>query len=425
MDNIVVVLFLIIVITYVNVLYKKRIYVSTFYWLAVFTLTFLIPNLGTILNAYGYSVSKITYNKLNFFYFLILTIFIAFNLLFNVLLFKNMHTKTKYGGLSYNRLSSVFKIYFILSLIIFIVIGLEGFRVGASKVIHGGNSIVSFFTPMIVFGLNLSSLIKFFYVESQIQKTTTIIHIIYSLLFGFIFTFARRQVLYPIIIAFIFSVIIYDKKPKLRYFILAIFLMIFIGLPLMISIRTNGFIMGISNYFTILTGDLNVLMAYLIMSTDVSWSYSLAAIIIESNVKLNWLTLLRPLTIILPRSIWVDKPLPASSQLVNILNISNDPNMSIPPGIVGESYIYFDIIGIIVIGMIWGIITALVDRKLYIKDPVYRKFNSTKILALITIIVQLITGSLRGDTPTTLQETQLVIIPFLILLYMSKYKIKI
>lgn len=418
MFNRIVIFFVLVVYIYVYFLYKKRLYFATFYWLAVFTLTFLIPNLAPSLNTYGYVISSSTYNRLNYYYLIILFVFIAFNLLFTMLPIKGLSMKS--SKLSYSRLAFVFNFYCGLSFFILAIVGLDSLKMGASKAIQGSNPLVSFLAPSIVFGLILSALIKLFFCKNHKQKMLSIIHVIYSILFGVLLVFARRQVIYPIIITIVFAVFIYNKKPKLRYLLLIACIIIFIALPLMISIRTNGFILGIRNFGEVLTGHKDILLSYLIMSTDVSWSYSLAAIIIQYNVKISLLTLMRPITMIIPRSIWTDKPLPASLQLVRMLGISDNPNMSIPPGLVGESYSYLGIIGVIIAGMLWGIVTAIIDHKLNPEDNYSRQEKSVMILSLIILSVQFIAGALRGDTATTLQETQFVVFPFLMLLYISK-----
>ncbi|BDG37651.1 hypothetical protein PcaKH15_35570 [Parageobacillus caldoxylosilyticus] len=191
----------------------------------------------------------------------------------------------------------------------------------------------------------------------------------------------------------------------------------------MINIRTFGFIDGFKLYTELLFKNFEVYFDYLKMSTDVSWSYWLASIIIEKNIEIDPIILLKPLAIFIPRSIWENKPLPMSLQIARDLNLSDNTLLSVPAGIVGEAYGYFGIFGVMMWGWIWGAVTAYLDKEIQIK--LNERDNSLNILILITLSIQIITGAIRGDIATTLIETEFIVFPFIIILLFSRFSYKI
>lgn len=426
MSKYVVILFFIISISYISLIYKQKMCIASIYWISIFNVFFLIPNLSQRdYFDYGYVLTNKEFDKVNLMYMFVLLVFIIAN--FITLNIKNTNPKNEdhekaYKILSYKNVSRLNLIYTLLAFIILLKIGPGILHMGSSQITRSIGNGLAFIIPTVVFGLNLSSVLKLIYSKGNKQITESLIGVIFSIGFGLIIGFARRQIIFPIVIGMVFYLIKSNKKPKLYLLIIGICLGIFVIMPSMVSIRTHGIKEGVKNYSEVITGDYETFANYIQMSTDVSWSYSLSAIVITEDISIDPVTILKPITLVVPRFLWEQKPLPMSLQIVRQLGLSSDSEMSIPPGIVGESYIYFNYIGIVLVGLIWGIATAVIDKSLILKSDKNGNLYDFKNIVLITIAVQIITGAIRGDTATTLTETEIVVLPFIILMYICKFK---
>jgi oligosaccharide repeat unit polymerase len=405
----------ILLLSYALYLYKKRVYVSTLYWIAFYVISFILPNILQEKMAFGYTISDELYTRLNFLYFLMAVTFIVANFCTNTV--KRKSSNRKYIDFNYISLRNTNNFFVFISFVIVAIIGRKILSFGSSNMLESINPLLDFIMSIVTFGIILTSILRLYYAETKKQVLYTIANIIYALLFGLIFSFARRLVIFPLIIAFCFINIMKRKKPKVTNIALLMIIMIVIVLPLMISVRTFGVVGGISNYISVIT-DIEKYKSYLAMSTDVSWTYSVAAIIFQDGAHVSLIHLLKPFMMFIPRTIWADKPLPLSVEIVRSLNLSDDQALSIPVSIVGESLVYFGIFGIFLFGLLWGIITSTFDKRIIKLDDANGNNNSFSIVVYVTLTVQVIAGAMRGDLGTTLQETELVILPVFIIMYL-------
>lgn len=66
-----------------------------------------------------------------------------------------------------------------------------------------------------------------------------------------------------------------------------------------------------------------------------------------------------------PRSIWLNKPIGSGAHVAESLNFSFS-NISMP--IIGEGYINFGIVGLVIFGLIFGLLCQYFDRKFWVKS---------------------------------------------------------
>src|SRR5699024_6645939 len=96
---------------------------------------------------------------------------------------------------------------------------------------------------------------------------------------------------------------------------------------------------------------------------------------------LNGQSYYRLLFVFIPRSIWVDKP--ENTQQVVAKWLEPDiAGMSIPPGIIGDAYTNFGVLGIVIL-ILFGASFALLDQKLSIKSFMLWAVSATWIFHLV------------------------------------------
>ena len=193
MDNFVIILFCLIAILYLYYLYRKRIYVATMFWLGSFFISFLIPNLSGEKFGLGYIPNSKVFLQLNFYYLILLLTFIVANFFVTHLYLKRI--KWPYLSLDYKVLNRVNIIYLIFSLPVLLIEKDTLFKGG-----HPSNSPIEILKSITVFGLILSSLTKILYCKTKKQKIYSTIILVYAVLFGIAVSFARRFIIFPIIL---------------------------------------------------------------------------------------------------------------------------------------------------------------------------------------------------------------------------------
>ncbi|MGW7834704.1 O-antigen polysaccharide polymerase Wzy [Staphylococcus xylosus] len=415
-------IFLILSFLYVYFLYKHNFRFISLFWTVMFSISLLLPVLIGKHFSYGYIINDAIYTKLDNIYLLCLIVFIISNIPFQLkkIRFKDKNIKLiKYKNIKFSNI-----VYSFLSLILIIILGVEIITTGTVSTLEL-NSWIKMMQASILLGFLYTSYLRFLFADTKKSKVMNFIIIIIAVLIVLTFVFGRRILIYPTIAAIIIYIYRTGYKPSiLKVSILSIF-SIFIGLPLLMSIRTLGIKDGVSNFIEIIKGDYNQYLNYLAIGTDVTYSYSLAAIILSEDVKITFLTLFKPLFIFIPRSIWPNKPEALSEALVHKMNLPFEKGMSIPPGLVGESYVYFGIIGVILVGIIFGVICGIADN--YSQHLIKQKNgrNSINLIMIIIVMIQIIMGSIRGDTATNIQESLYLFLPLLLILNFSRYKFKI
>lgn len=415
-------LFILISVSYICFLFKYNFRFISLFWIVIFSISLLLPIFIGNYFSYGFIISDSAYNKLNLIYLICLIAFIISNLPFQ--LRKMRFNNAKIKKIEYVTIKKSNLVYCILSFLLAIVLGVEVVTTGTIATLE-----LSSWTKMmqssILLGLLFTSYLSFLYSNNKQQKIRNLVLIVCSIIFVLLFIFGRRILIYPTITAIILYIYRKRIQPSITKISILSIISIFIGLPLLMSIRTLGIKEGIINFIGIIKGDYNQYLNYLAIGTDVTYSYSLAAIILTDDIRVTFLTLFKPFFIFIPRSIWPDKPEALSEALVHKMNLPFDKGMSIPPGLVGESYVYFGIVGVILVSVIFGVICGIADNysQHLINHPDGR--NSINLIMIVIVMIQIIMGSIRGDTATNIQEALYLFLPLLLILHFSKYKIKI
>lgn len=415
-------LFVLISATYIYFLFKYNFRFISLFWIVMFSISLLLPVFIDRKFSYGYIIRDIAYHKLNLIYLICLIVFIISNLPFQLRKIRFSNTKVK--KIEYGTLKRANFLYCVLSVLLIIILGIEVVTTGTSSTLEL-NSWIKMMQASILLGLLFTSYLSLLYSNNKHQTIKNLIILLFAIIFAVFFIFGRRILIYPTIAAII--LFIYKKRiqPSITKISILSIISIFIGLPLLMSIRTLGIKEGIINFIGIIKGDYDQYLNYLAIGTDVTYSYSLAAIILTEDIRVTFLTLFKPFFIFIPRSIWPDKPEALSEALVHKMNLPFDKGMSIPPGLVGESYVYFGIVGVILVSVIFGVICGIADNysQHLINHPDGR--NSINLIMIVIVMIQIIMGSIRGDTATNIQEALYLFLPLLLILHFSKYKIKI
>lgn len=413
-------IFITIFILYSLFLYKNNFRMITLFFLASFALSYIIPSLIDNNDFFGYYIPNELIKRTNTLYLYSLVFFVLPNFIFQLIL--RIDTKVKENkAISILSIKKIVNFFFILS-IMFILY--EGGSIINSGTIHilETSAIYKILHAVLLLSLILFSGILLMLSENGKDHFKAWILFIYSILFGVIFVFGRRLVIYPLITLYLLKLIKDKKVPKLRNLMAIVSSMIFMILPLMMSIRTFGIVNGTINFFNILLSDSNTYFKYISLGTDVSASYILANIVYVYNIKINSIVLFKPFFSLIPRSLWEDKPYPLSEMIVEQLSLPFEKGMSIPLGFIGEPFVYFGFLGVIIWAFFFGTLFALID--IYILQLRKNGWKNFKLILTIIMSIHLSIGLVRGDTSTNIQEMMYIYIPIIIIYYLSKYKLK-
>lgn len=409
----------VLALIYALYLYRKSLDFFSVYWIGIFILSFVIPKLSTQIDTYGYHVSPGSFQLLDTYYVYYILIYLYANIVT-----KKYLTRYTANGLLANVTGKepfefrqsvlVFAMFVLFAILLLAFRGLSGFTRGSSKAMQDGREVLNFMVPTVLFGLVSASLLMLLLSPTSRLRILSFFFVVVSFFIGIVLTFARRTIIYPFIAFVVYYMYLKRKKISVWILVMIAGILTLVVLPMMVSIRTFGVTEGIVAYIDNIFQNPRNAVTYLTMSTDFSWSYGMAAVVITNNIRIPLISLLRPFTMVIPRSIWSSKPLPPSLQLVHILGLSSGDELSIPAGPVGEAFIYGGFICLVCFALVWGVLTAMSDRKL----EQHSMNNSSKVQLtplMITLAgTQIIAGSLRGDTSTTLQETIIVVLPFVI-----------
>ncbi|MGK0553066.1 O-antigen polymerase [Macrococcus capreoli] len=412
-------IYILLLIVYGIYIYNKETNYISVFWLFAYSFAFLLPVYLNVFDNFGYFLSSEYYKKLNQYYLYGLIIFIVTNFMTHYFYKKRDENFNKF--ISILNIKKIVKIYVLFTLVISLFLGAEVLVNGTGALLHI-NPLITMLLPSTIYGSIFTSGLMFILSNNKKDKSISLLIFVLMLIFGLTFTFGRRIVIFPIVSLFILYCITYKKKPKLIYLILTIVLGTVFILPLMMSIRTFGLINGFPKLIEMYTTNKHLLDKFIAMSTDVNAEYSLAALIMAMDIRTSPIILLKPILMFIPRTIWADKPHALSEYLVKDLGISDVEHMSIPPGIIGESYTYFGFLGILLMGILWGLLTGMFDKDMYVIRQNNTDYISVKTIMIVTFSVQFITGAVRGDTATTLQEAMYLFIPLFIFLMISKFK---
>lgn len=414
--------FVVLSIGYGIFLLKNNFRFVSLFFLAMYSVSFLLPVIINIRFDYKFYLSDVYFDRLNLMYLIGLIIFIISNAMFNLTRTEKVNNSLlKPHILSKSSINKLFSIFVCLFLLMVLIIGLEVIVNGTAATLELP-SILKIFQSITIVGLVYSALLKIYFSNNKKEVFLNIIIAIICILCVSLFIFGRRLILYPLIAIVALFIFKRNKTPSLFKLSMLAIVVITIVLPGMMSIRTLGFQEGVKNFAKILSGDYDQYLQYLSIGTDVTYSYSLAGIILASDIRITPITLLKPILSFIPRSIFPNKPQPISEAIVSHLNLDFNKGMSIPPGIVGESYLYGGFIGVIIIFILLGLLSGCLDNYLkYLRDQKNGVFSLNLIFIMI-VSTQFISGTIRGDTATNIQESMYLFIPFLFFLIITRYK---
>ncbi|PTJ85326.1 oligosaccharide repeat unit polymerase, partial [Staphylococcus hyicus] len=337
--------FVVLSIGYGIFLLKNNFRFVSLFFLAMYSVSFLLPVIINIRFDYKFYLSDVYFDRLNLMYLIGLIIFIISNAMFNLTRTEKVNNSLlKPHILSKSSINKLFSIFVCLFLLMVLIIGLEVIVNGTAATLELP-SILKIFQSITIVGLVYSALLKIYFSNNKKEVFLNIIIAIICILCVSLFIFGRRLILYPLIAIVALFIFKRNKTPSLFKLSMLAIVVITIVLPGMMSIRTLGFQEGVKNFAKILSGDYDQYLQYLSIGTDVTYSYSLAGIILASDIRITPITLLKPILSFIPRSIFPNKPQPISEAIVSHLNLDFNKGMSIPPGIVGESYLYGGFIG--------------------------------------------------------------------------------
>lgn len=388
----------------------------------MYAVSFLLPVIINIRFDYKFYLSDVYFDRLNLMYLIGLIIFIVSNAMFNLTRTEKVNNSLlKPRILTKRSINKLFSIFVCLFLLMVLIIGLEVIVNGTAATLELP-SILKIFQSTTIVGLVYSALLKIYFSNNKKEVFLNIIIAIICILCVSLFIFGRRLILYPLIAIVALFIFKRNKTPSLFKLSMLAIVAITIVLPGMMSIRTLGFQEGVKNFAKILSGDYDQYLQYLSIGTDVTYSYSLAGIILASDIRITPITLLKPVLSFIPRSIFPNKPQPISEAIVSHLNLDFNKGMSIPPGIVGESYLYGGFIGVIIMFILFGLLSGCLDNYLkYLRDQ-KNGIYSLNLIFIMIVSTQFISGSIRGDTATNIQESMYLFIPFLFLLIITRYR---
>ncbi|MEC5423399.1 O-antigen polymerase [Virgibacillus sp. C22-A2] len=130
--------------------------------------------------------------------------------------------------------------------------------------------------------------------------------------------------------------------------------------------------------------DLKLFLESSIMSGDIGYSTRVLDVINYVplyNDFLNGQSYYRLLFSVIPRSIWRDKP-ENTQQIVASWLEPDIEGMSVPPGIIGDAYINFGLVGLVIL-ILFGFFFAILDKKLSIKHFMLWAVSATWIFHLV------------------------------------------
>ncbi|MCQ9279198.1 O-antigen polymerase [Staphylococcus borealis] len=415
-------LFTLIALLYGLFLFRSNFKFISLFFVATFSVSFLLPVIVDKPFNFNIFVDRDSFSYVNKLYFLALMIFVIANFITQNIKF-NFRPQNFTLLKNYN-IKKIYPVYIVATILVILLTGLNIISSGSTSTLES-NSIVKMLQGSVLMGYLYLSYLYFYNTQNKKDMYKGIIFVLISLILVAIFIFGRRILLYPTIAIIVLYIYKRGRIPSLTKLLTIALSTIFVILPLMMSIRTFGIKNGFINFKDILFGDFHKYLDYLVLGTDVNYSYSMANIVTNYHVQISLLTLLKPILIFIPRSIWPDKPGALSEEIVKQLNLPFNEGMSIPPGFVGEAYVYLGVFGIVLASVIFGVLCGLADQYSISLRNNEKGIYSIRLILITLISIQLIMGSIRGDTATNIQEACYLFIPLAFMMWISKFKIKI
>lgn len=431
-------------ILYIILLFKKKHPISlSMFWIVIFYFIYvLVPlfrNNITILQW----VPDDLINQLSFYAIIGLLAFVATNW-FSLLRWEKLDKMNiaKKTVVSHNNTKKILNLMILFS-IAFVIISV-GFNGIINIFIHGSRSVwlnyndhtifatlaeLSFFYVTILASVNLLS------AQSKLETRTATVKFILILLFMSILVFARRHIIYPVFAVVFYKLSQVSNKSKIIKAALIIFPIFFLSMFMMgymrvfgasnISISSIVEYLKYGNFFDIFVNNTDFGISYLFYAKQVD----------AGEIFIGPLSYFKAFFALIPRSVWPNKPIYSSVQILSILEPEKvSQGYSAATGYLGEAYAALGIFGIVIVSSIWGLVCGVLDKKFNFitksrKTNIVSDNKPTKFLLFEYIYIyfagQFITESHRGDFgAASIHFILEVLLVAFILRIISKVKLK-
>lgn len=401
---------------YMLFLFKIKYPVSlSMYWMLLFyAIYILVPMLRSYITALQWITNE-TVELLSIYSMLGLMFFISTNWIF---LLRGQWVGealiSKQTLISFKKVTVLFYAVLIFSFILFMyVVGLDGIL----KIISQGSrsfwlnqtnkSVLSIFSELSIFYIAITGSVLMLSANSKNEKKKAIKIFVLILIVLSIMSFARRFVIYPLMVVVFYNLSQERNKAKLISISFILAPIFFVTMFLMGYLRTFGIenlsLTAIISYFR--NGNfVDIFMS----NSDFSASYSFfAAQMQNEDIFIGPLGYFKLLFSIIPRSIWLGKPEYSSVQILRILEPERVARgFSAATGYIGEAHAALGVTGIIIISSVWGFVCGYLDRKYQIiaRKRKEMQYNHDFVLGFtlfeyfyIYTAILLITESHRGD----------------------------
>ena len=406
----------IIIIVNLSIKSKKGYSLNDIFWIFMFSFMFVAPLLQYMHNSFPWWDQNLLTNKI----ILSTNIFIlSFMVIYIIIYFLFKNKLNRYLKLKIYRFSNVkfvlnigFFISFFISIYIILTVGFwDLFSRGTSslelsqiKNLIIGNSLRGFPFITLIFHFIYKKKYGYFYNKLQL--------IIISILF-FLTHFPSGLARYKIAVVYIALILVIIKKFNNKYFFKLIILGGLLIIFPLLNIFRNISITALSSQTLFIP---NPIELFLRGDFDAYSMFARGLI----YVKINGLTfgrqLLGAMLFFVPRAIWPTKPIGSGHMIAKSFNWTFT-NLSFP--FIGEGYINFGIIGIVIFAIILGYLNSRFDYNYEIKS----KLNDS--ISILEIYYPALIGFLffilRGDLMSSWAYTIGYFLPVLFLYLVDKF----
>lgn len=403
----------VIIIMYLTMLFKKKYPVSlSMYWIVIFySIYIFVPtfrNHISILN----EIPDIIVNKIALYSLIGILSFIITNQFF-ILKWNKIVSKPQ-SVITFKATKQILLMFIIFSTLLFILsVGISGitsiFSLGSRNLWINSENKNNFFVlnQLLLFYISILGSVLVLSANTIQQRYKAIKSFFIIIIVISILVFGRRYVVYPLLAVLFYWLSHKKNKTKIIFFAFMIIPLFFAIMFIMGYFRTFGisnFKMGsIIDYFKYTN-----FMDIFISNTDFTYSYYyLCKQVYIGNIQASVLGYLKAFFILIPRSIWTNKPAYTSVEILSIIEpFKVSQGFSAATGYIGEAIATMGISGLIIISAIWGTVCGYMDKRYYdiMSDKSFKskersisgEFTIFEFMYLYTGIL-LITESHRGD----------------------------
>ena len=223
--------------------------------------------------------------------------------------------------------------------------------------------------------------------ERRFSYFAIILYLVETVLFGF----TRIFLITILTIVFVYEVRNMTVNKQLVLFIVSVSLLVLLLISLNF-IRSLG-LGRVDDFWGYLD------LSYVLESTDFGASYKwFDKLLNQQSPLINPIVYLKPLFVLIPRSIWPSKPEPLSLQILRYIDpdLASTGYSTAGNSVLGEGYAVLDWLGLILYPLLWGIVCSSLDRNYYNRLNNKEKTSLNDICYYIFAVFIVISGQ-RGD----------------------------